>query len=57
VERLTSSDAAVDAFVADVLTAYTRVTGSPQRFQFLQMRVRLRPNRPGDQKPASAEGA
>jgi trans-aconitate 2-methyltransferase len=52
-----SSDAAIDAFVADVLSAYTRVTGSPQRFQFLQVRVRLRPNRPGDQKPASAEGA
>jgi trans-aconitate 2-methyltransferase len=36
-------DATVDAFVADVAAAYAQVTGSPQRFQFLQMRARLRP--------------
>ena len=51
-----SSDAAIDAFVADVLTAYTGITGSPQRFQFLQMRARLRPKRPEEQNPASAAG-
>jgi hypothetical protein len=42
-----------------VLAAYTAVSGSPQRFQFLQMRVRLRPIRPGGENSQSrgAHGA
>ena len=39
------SDAAIDEFIAEVLDAYTGVSGSPRRFQFLQMRARLRPTR------------
>jgi trans-aconitate 2-methyltransferase len=38
-------DAAADAFVADVLARYERITGSPRRFQFMQLRVRLAPAR------------
>lgn len=37
-------DASADAFVAAVLSAYAAVTGSPRRFQFLQLRSRLVPD-------------
>src|SRR6185312_8412398 len=36
-------DAAADAFVAEVLDRYERVTGSPRRLQFMQLRARLAP--------------
>lgn len=36
-------DAAVDEYVAEVVDRYADVTGSRQRLQFLQLRVRLRP--------------
>jgi trans-aconitate 2-methyltransferase len=48
-----ASNAAIDALVAEVLAAYTSVSGTPQRFQFLQMRVRLRPTRPGGENSQS----
>jgi trans-aconitate 2-methyltransferase len=38
-------DAAADGFVADVLGRYERITGSPRRFQFMQLRARLTPDR------------
>ena len=38
-------DAAADAFVADVLGTYERITGSAQRLQFMQLRARLTPVR------------
>jgi len=38
-------DAAADAFVAEVLDRYERVTGSPRRLQFMQLRARLAPLR------------
>jgi trans-aconitate 2-methyltransferase len=36
--------AAAEAFVADVVDAYSSVTGSSQRLDFMQMRARLQPN-------------
>ncbi len=47
-------DAAADVFVADVVDAYARITGSPQQFRFLQMRARLRPR---DRAVREAAGA
>jgi trans-aconitate 2-methyltransferase len=38
-------DAAAEAFVADVLGTYERITGSPRRLQFMQLRARLTPAR------------
>ena len=38
-------DAGADAFVAEVLDRYGRVTGSPRRLQFMQLRARLAPLR------------
>jgi trans-aconitate 2-methyltransferase len=38
-------DPTADAFVAEVLDRYERVTGSPRRLQFMQLRARLAPLR------------
>jgi trans-aconitate 2-methyltransferase len=38
-------DRAAEAFVADVIDAYSAVTGSTQRFEFMQLRARLQPAR------------